>query len=320
MLMRFSYLLCCLLISSVILTGSRPSWSQGKASSNAGAAQARPDDQVVISVGDEKVTAADLERMLAAMPPQYKAYYGGPGKPLLPQYIVQMKILATEAAKHKVAENPEVHEAIRLATDSILANAERKRIDEGIPVSDQQLQDLYESRKAGFEEVRIRHILLRTDKSVLAPAAAPSRPPSPEGEARKKLEDLRKQILGGADFAELARNDSEDLSTAGAGGDMGYVNSQTVVPPILNAAQALSVGQVSDIISTPYGLEIIKVDERRLKPLVDVKPELLAQIRQGKEQEIIAKLADQYHVVVDSQYFAPQKASSPPPSLPAPQK
>jgi parvulin-like peptidyl-prolyl isomerase len=267
------------------------------------------------------MTASDVQRMIDAMPPEYKAYYGGPGKAMLPQYIVQAKILAAEAAKHDVTERPEVREAIKIATESILANAERQRIGESIAVSDQQLQDLYERRKADFEEVRARHILLRTDKSILSPPAAPSRPALPEGEARKKLEDLRKQILAGGDFADLARNYSEDLSTAGAGGDMGYLSPQKTLPPILEAAKALAPGQVSGIIFTPYGLEIIKVEEKHLKTLAEVKPELLAQIRKEKAQEVIQKLASQYHVDVDTQYFAPQKkASSSPASSSAPQK
>lgn len=276
---------------------------------------------MVISVGEEKITASDLDQIIQALPPQYRAYYNGPGKQLLPQYIVQMKVLAAEAAKHNLAEQPEVREALSLASQSILADAERKRIIASIPVSDQELQDLYEKRKAEFEQVRVAHILLRTDKSVLPPAAPPPRPPLPEAEARKKLEDLRKQLQEGADFADLARSYSEDLSTAGVGGDMGYVTPQTAVPPILNAAKALSPGQVSEIVSTPYGLEIIKVEEKGTKSLAEVKPELLAQIQQGKAQEMVEKLKEQYHVVVDTAYFTPpKKTPNPSPPSPAPQK
>lgn len=274
--------------------------------------QPKPADRVVISVDDEKITAADVQRFIQALPPQFQAYYGGPGKQSLPQYLVQMKVLSAEARKQNLQDQASVRQAIEIARESILADAARKRIEQSIPVSDQQLQELYEKQKSDFEEVRIRHILLRTDASALRPAAAPTSPPLAEPEARKKLEELRKQILAGADFAELAQAHSEDLSTAGSGGDMGYINRQKVVPPIADAAYGLPPGKVSEIILTPYGLEVIKVEDKRVKPLTEVRPVLEAQLRQGQVQEMLQKLQGQHRVVVDSEYFAPQKKTSAP--------
>lgn len=303
MLRRFVFSLRTAL-TALLLCYSLPGWSQ-ELPAPPESSQSKPDEHVVISVGDQKITAADLEKILQAMPPQYRAYYGGPGKHLLPQYLVRMKILTAEAQKQKLQERPEVQQALEIARESILADAARKRIEQSIPVSEQQLQELYHQRKAEFEEVRIRRILIRTENSVVAPPAAPTRGPLPVAEARSKLESLRQQILAGADFAELAQAHSEDLSTAGAGGDMGYVNRQKVVPPIAEAAYALAPGKVSEVIGTPYGLELIKVEDKRVKPLAEVRQELEAQVRQGKVEEVLKKLQDQYHVVVDSKFFTP---------------
>ena len=280
--------------------------------SRAGSVRPNPEQRVVITVGELKITGADIERFLASLPPQFRVYYGGPGRQLLPRYLIQMKILAAEAQKQNLQDRPEVQKAIEIARESILADAARKRIEQSIPVSDQQLQELYAQRKPDFEEVRIRHILLRTDASVLRPAAAPTSPPLAEPEARKKLEDLRRRILAGADFAELAQAYSEDLSTAGSGGDMGYINRQKVVPPIADAAYAVPPGKVSDIIPTPYGLELIKVEDRRVKPLAEVRADLEAQLRQGKVEEVLQKLQAQYNVVVDKEYFTPPKKTGAP--------
>lgn len=274
--------------------------------------QPRPDQHVVISVGELKITAADIERFLASLPPQFRTYYGGPGRQMLPGYLIQAKILAAEAKKRNLQDRPEVQKAIEIARESILADAARKKMEQEVPVSDQEVQDLYEKRKSEFNEVRICHILIRTANSTIAFPASPSRPPLPEGEARKKLEDLRKQILAGADFAELAQANSEDLTTAGAGGELGYINREKVLPPIANAAYALAVGKVSDIIPTPYGFELIKVEDRRVKPLAEVRADLETQLRQGKVQEVLQKLQAQYNVVVDGEYFAPQKKTTAP--------
>jgi peptidyl-prolyl cis-trans isomerase C len=263
-------------------------------------------------VDEEKITAADIQRFIEALPPQFRAYYGGPGRQQLPRYIVQMKILAAEAKKEKLEDRPEVQKAIAIARESILADAARKTMGEKVPVSDQEVQGLYEKRKSEFDEVRIRHLLIRADTSPARPTAAPTSPPLPEADARKKIEDLRSQLQAGGDFAELAQANSEDLGTAGAGGDMGYINRQKVFPPIANAAYELAVGTVSDIIQTPYGFEIIKVEDRRVKPLAEVRPELEGQLRQRKVEEVLQKLQAQYKVVVDAAYFAPPKKTARP--------
>jgi len=273
----------------------------------------KPEDKAVITVDDQKMTGEDVEKFLQALPPQFRAYYGGPGKPLLPQYLVQMKVLDSEARKQKLEDTAEVKQALETARNSILADAARRHMEQSIPVSDAQLKEAYDKQKPNLEEVHVRRLLIRTSNATIAPSAGPSRPALPEAEARKKLEDLRKQILAGADFAESARSYSEDLATAGAGGDMGYGNRQTLLPPIANVAFALSPGQVSEIFGTPYGLELIKLEDKRVKPFEEVKPQLEAQIRQVQLQEMLQKLVAQHHVSVDTAYFNPPKKKAEPP-------
>jgi hypothetical protein len=264
-----------------------------------------PEKQVVIQVGDQQITAADVNRIVKALPPQFRSYYESPnGRRDLPQYLIQLKVLESEALKHKLDEKPEVKQAIEIARESVLADAARKEIEKSIPVTDKELQALYQKRKAEFEEARIRQILIRTETSILGQVSNPTRPPLHSEEARKKLEGLRKEILAGANFAEVAQANSDDLSTAGAGGDTGYFNRQGVVPPIANAAFTLKIGEVSEIISTPFGLEIVKVEDRRTRSFEDVKPTLEAQIRQSKVLNAITEIQKRdYKIGMDLPYW-----------------
>jgi len=286
--------------------------SQAPASPPAGS----PGERVVISVGEERITAAGVEKIIQALPPQYRAFYSGPGKSVLPQYLVRMKILTAEARKQNLEGQPDVRQAIQLATESILAEAARRHIVEGIPVPEEELRELYARQREDLEEVRIRRLLIRTVGSLLSAGPNPNQPPLSPEEAQKKIEELRQQILAGADFAELAQEHSEELATAGAGGDMGYVNRQKVVPPVAEAAYRLAPGQVSEVILTPYGLELIQVEDKRVKPLEEVRSELEGQIRQEKFEEVLRELAEHYKVVVDTNFFSPQ-AQTPGPADPA---
>ena len=277
--------------------------------------QSAAGERVVLSIGDEKMTAADVEKFIQALPPNYRAFYGGQGKRFLPENIIRTKVLAAEAVKEKVDQQHEVALAIEIARESILADAARKHIEESIAVNDRELRDLYQTDRTKFAEVRLAHILIRTDTAGVK-SSDPSHPGLPEPEARKKLEDIRKQILAGADFGQMARQYSEDRATAASGGDMGIIQRDNLVPPIAAAADSLDAGQVSDIVPTPFGFEIIKVEEKHTKTFEEVKSALESQIRQSKAPEVIRHLEVDYHVVIDKEFFAGPTANQNPAALP----
>jgi peptidyl-prolyl cis-trans isomerase SurA len=107
------------------------------------------------------------------------------------------------------------------------------------------------------DQVRVRHILMRVSETVS------------DTEARRKLTLLRERILGGADFAELARLNSDDPS-AGRGGELGWVYPGDTVPEFERAMNALKIGEVSEPVRSPFGWHLVEVLERRQ---ADVAPD-----------------------------------------------
>jgi hypothetical protein len=303
-----------LLIATALAWGG---WAKratcGQQASPPNTAASAPGRRVVLTIGDEKITDTEIEDFIQALPPQYQAFYGGSGKRFLPQYIIAMKVLSAEAVKLKLGERPEVARAIETARESILAEAARKHFRQSIVVSDQELRELYEKDKTQSEELRLRHILIRTENAPLKSGGS-GHPALPESEARKKLEDIRQRILAGADFGQMAKQYSEDSATAASGGDMGVIQPDKVVPSIINAAHALEPGQVSNILETPFGLEIIEVAGKRVKSFEEVKPALETQLRQSKAEKLVENLVANYHLVIDQEYFSgpPAKQNSPP--------
>lgn len=80
--------------------------------------------------------------------------------------------------------------------------------------------------------------------------------------AKAKAESILAQIKGGADFAAMAKQYSQD-TTAANGGDLGFFSKGQMVKEFEDAAFALQPGQVSDVVKTQYGYHIIKVIERK---------------------------------------------------------
>jgi parvulin-like peptidyl-prolyl isomerase len=83
------------------------------------------------------------------------------------------------------------------------------------------------------------------------------------GAAKSKADDLYSQIKGGADFAKLAKENSQDPASAANGGDLGFFSKGKMVPEFEKAAFELNVGDVSQPVRTVYGYHIIKVTEKK---------------------------------------------------------
>ena len=127
---------------------------------------------------------------------------------------------------------------------------------------------------AGVQQTHVRHILLRAREGLS------------EAEARERLMRLRERIVGGADFAELARLHSEDAS-AQKGGDLGWVAAGDTVPEFERAMNALQVLQVSQPVQTPFGWHLVQVVERRSDELSEDRKKAAAR------QAIRARKADE---------------------------
>jgi len=105
-------------------------------------------------------------------------------------------------------------------------------------------------------QTHARHILLKA-----SPAMTQTR-------ATQRLTQLRQRIEMGESFEDLARRYSEDAS-APQGGDLGWTSPGEMVPAFEQAMQALQPGQLSEVIQTPFGWHLIRVEARRSKDVKD---------------------------------------------------
>jgi peptidyl-prolyl cis-trans isomerase C len=148
----------------------------------------------------------------------------------------------------------------------------------------QQNQDSYKIP----EQVRASHILITPEKGPdVDPEAA-------DAAAREKAEQLLEQVKAGADFAQLAKENS-DCPSASKGGDLGFGRRQTWVAPFSDAAFALQPGQISDVVKTRFGYHIIKVTDRKEPteiPFDNVKENIIQTLRTKKESELTNKCID----------------------------
>jgi parvulin-like peptidyl-prolyl isomerase len=130
-----------------------------------------------------------------------------------------------------------------------------------VSATDDDAKAFYAKHSADFEQpemAHVRHILIMT----LDPLTRSPLPTNSIVEKRKQIDDLLKQIRGGADFATLAKQYSEDPGSKSEGGELPEFPRGQMVPEFESAAFALTNNQVSDVISTMYGFHIIKMIDK----------------------------------------------------------
>ena len=127
---------------------------------------------------------------------------------------------------------------------------------------------------ATLKQTRARHILIKVNELVS------------EAEAKRKLVALKERLDNGADFAELARLHSNDLSAA-KGGDLGWLYQGDTVPEFEAAMDALKINQISQPVQSPFGFHLIQVLERRTENATDERQRLAARqvLRERKSDE-----------------------------------
>jgi parvulin-like peptidyl-prolyl isomerase len=182
--------------------------------------------------------------------------------------ILQRQGRTLESFKRELRQAVELH----LQTERL-----RDLVVGPIEPTEQELSAYLEEHREDYdtpEEVHARHILIRVPEGASEAEIA---------QAKKQIEDIKKELENGADFAELAKKYSQDPGSAPNGGDLGFFRRGQMVKEFEDAAFSLEPGQISDPVRTQFGFHLIKVEEK--KPAQH--PEL-AQIRERVLKDYIA--------------------------------
>jgi peptidyl-prolyl cis-trans isomerase C len=224
---------------------------------------------VLFTIGDEAFKEEILKPILDKFPESKREN----AKRDWVKYLIETKVFSREAKKAGLDKNPEVSAEIRRKTDEILASSFQKRLMENeLKVSEKEVSDFYQSNPEHFRvplKIRARVIVVKN---------------------KEEAEDILKQIKEGALFENLAEKKSIDPS-ASQRGDLGWFGKGEKDPELEKVAFSLEKGEVSDIMKTKEGYQIVKVIESRggdVPPLSQVSEtikKMLIKQRFEKEKE-----------------------------------
>jgi peptidyl-prolyl cis-trans isomerase C len=281
-----------------------------------------PPDRVVITVGDIKITAAQFNAFLETLPAQYRNSMGhGVGRKQLADNIAKTLSLAQEAEKRKLDQTPEFKIQALLQHYNLMANALATQIGKENAISEADVRGYYEAHKNEFETVHAKHILIRFQGSQ-APVQPGQKDLTPE-EALAKAQEVHKKIQDGADFATVAKAESDDKGSAMNGGDMPPFKRGQTAPSFEAAAWTMKPGELSEPVKSQFGYHIILLVSHDVKAFEEVRGELENKMRPEQNQKAVNKTIEELQKaappVLDPEFFPPP-LPPPPPAVPTPAK
>jgi peptidyl-prolyl cis-trans isomerase C len=234
------------------------------------------EDPLIAKVNGVEVHQSDLTMAEEDVGQNAQALTGDAKRDYLLQYVSDVILAAKAAEAKKVADQTEFKGRLAFMRNKLLMETLLQQEGKA-SVTPEAMKKVYEDavKQIGNEqEVRARHILVPT-----------------EDEAKAILAEIKK----GTDFSELAKQKSKDPGAAAEGGDLGYFTKEQMVPEFAEVAFRLEKGQVSDPVKTQFGWHIIKVEDKRAKPVPtfeQVKDQVSTYVERKAQADYIAKLRE----------------------------
>jgi peptidyl-prolyl cis-trans isomerase C len=253
-----------------------PALASAQAPAPAPAAPAAPTDpaKVVARVDGQPITEADVA--LAGEDPALQGVADGQKRDVIVGYLIDLKTGARAAEAAKVGESPEFARKLAYFRDKLLLDdyLEREVKKAVTPAAVRQLYDDTVKSIKPEDEVRARHILV-------------------EGEDEAKR--IAARVKGGEDFSKVAGEVSKDPGSKAEGGDLGFFTQDRMVAPFAEAAFKMKPGDVSDPVKSQFGWHVIKVEERRQKPVPpfdEMKEQVETYLTRKTQQDVVLKLRE----------------------------
>jgi peptidyl-prolyl cis-trans isomerase C len=243
--------------------------------------------------------------LIEILPAQYQQ--AARSQPKLLSQVFLMQRLAEDAKKAGLDQRSPFKEQLEMSQLQVLSTAELSEVTNTMQIPEEDQQKYYKENPEKFKEVKVRVIYIAFNPTP-GKAATDGKKLLTEAEAKAKIEDLAKQVQMGADFGKLARENSDDQTSAAKDGDFGVMKQDsTYPPPIKTAVFALKQGEVSAPVKQPNGFYLIRAEEINQKPFNDAIMQIIPEVRQAKFNEWLKGMQAQYNVKIETPaYFVPR--------------
>jgi peptidyl-prolyl cis-trans isomerase C len=262
-------------------------------------------ENIVMRVNGDPVSDREFMLYLEAAPEEMRGFYSSPqGRRLLAQEIVKVKALEQEAERLGLADDPDARVRLSIDRSNVLAGLALRKL---VTTPDEKrIQEAYAKDRSKFETMEVSHIAIAYQGGQMP---ARTGQPLPRGQAMARAQAIEARLKAGADFATLARAESDDVRSGQNGGLIGPMSPTQLGPQLGQMLKKLKPGELSQPVETPFAIHIFKVGESKLQPLQQEMKEMLAtQIQREEAEAAVDRLQKSAKVELDPKFFPPQKA------------
>ena len=299
-------------VGLLILGTTRPVLAQDQPAS----APSNP-DQVVMTVGDKKITAAEFEKIASALPPQFQDSLAQMGKRGFAEQLANLLSLTMEAEKRKLDQTEQFQGMVEFDRRVLLAQLTMKQIaDELGPVGKDEVDYYYQTHKDDYEQAKVTGIYIPFAPPGTAISlnnkSSSGKPQYTAEEAERKALELRARINSGQNMGLLAKATSVH-QTAAKNGDFGYIShsGSDLDPRLVSAIFALQAHTVSAPLKDKGGYYLFRVESRRTQPFTEIEKDIQSSLSLAKLSRRMETLKDDYPTTLDAAYFAEPAAGKP---------
>ncbi|HYP14309.1 MAG TPA: peptidylprolyl isomerase [Bryobacteraceae bacterium] len=257
---------------------------------------------LLATVNGEPIRQRDFERIISALDPDMRQAALRQPREILEQYAA-FQVLVADAEKAKLAEQTPFREQLAEARRQILVQGQLAEAAKSVTADPERLKKMYEDNKARYSEARAKVLFISqvSNESSLEGKPLSKREPA---ESKKLAEDLAAKLRGGEDFAKLAKQYSDDGSTADSGADYPDVirgDSAGIPAEMRDAILAANEGDVVGPFQHQTGLYIFRVQSVKRKTLAEASEEILNELRQSRIQEKLKEARSRATIVMEKQ-------------------
>ena len=259
-------------------------------------------DAIVAKVGGKAYTAKEMDEYVKLLPPQGRAALKADAKAGLTQLFLIVQ-LSEEAKKRKLDQESPHKEALETYTREVMANAMVEQERNSLAATPAEQEAYYKSHQDQFETAKVSAILVSFPMN--PKPGADGKMPRTEAEAKARAEEIVKQLRGGADFAEVAKEKSDDKDSAAKGGEYATIKRSDNYPEAMKTVVfGLKAGEVSEPVRQPAGFYIFKTSSKTTQPFTEVAAVVTPKVKQEKFTQWMSGLQKQYKPTIEKpEYF-----------------
>jgi peptidyl-prolyl cis-trans isomerase C len=286
---------------------SSPAGSPGPSTPATPAKSAAAPDKVVLKVGDQQLTRADLDFLFASLSPQVQQTVATQGRRPVGEQYALMLLLSQEALKGHLDSTPAFRQQAELQRHQMLAQAEYTHLMSQTVVSPAEVSQYYSTHAGRFEEAQVRQVVVRKR----AEGAKEGTPGFPPPAAQARMEAIRKAMAAGTDAQKVAQ-DFGDQKNVQIDTNPRTIRHGQLPPNLEKAAFELKDGELSQPLEVAQAIVLFQLIGHRSAELKQVSADIENTLRQEKLDATVADLKKTTVIWMDQDYF---QATPAPPTL-----